>query len=461
MNASSLGPLLDEFSRVLANDPGALEVSSAMYVPHLHGVGAEDVIALLERAIRRTDDEGQIYYFSGQRGTGKSTELRRLATQLNGQPDTRAYVVDALEYISDTHPLDTLSLLLVAAIAFADRLAQPDGLGEAPQRDDGLLARFTGWLRTEVDITEVSIGGVKAEFRKQQQSIVERLRNFDLTRQERVMAECRAHLSDMADAVRATWKCRRVVLAIDSLERLRGIGGEAGAMFDRIVQVFDGGIAQLRVPGVQMIYSVPPYLPYLTNVKALVRLFVLASVRVCQPPSTARREARIEGVAAMRQVVERRFPRWRELISEPALDRLILASGGDLRQLLRRLVLDVLDEAYFQQERLPLQAGDAILDVVLERHRAEIGNLVVRNEFPLLQAIAKTHALDLQRREDLPIVAHFFDVRAVLNYRNGVEWLDLNPLLWQLIESSIAPSLAPVDLSTAAQPPSAHEPRTV
>jgi hypothetical protein len=252
----------------------------------------------------------------------------------------------------------------------------------------------------------------------------------------------------MAEAVRATWQCRRVVLAIDSLERLRGIGGEAGAMFERIVRVFDGGIAQLRVPGVQMIYSVPPYLPYLTNVKALVRLFVLASVRVCQPPATARREARIEGVAAMRHVVERRFPRWRELIEEPALDRLILASGGDLRQLLRRLVLDVLDEAYFQQERLPLQADDAILEVVLKRHRAEIGNLVVRNEFPLLRGIAQTHALDLERREDLPIVAHFFDVRAVLNYRNGVEWLDLNPLLWDLISTS------------PAVPPAAHEPGT-
>jgi hypothetical protein len=31
-------------------------------------------------------------------------------------------------------------------------------------------------------------------------------------------------------------------------------------------------------------------------------------------------------------------------------------------------------------------------------------------------------------------VARFFDIRAVLNYRNGVEWLDINPLLWSAID---------------------------
>ncbi len=440
MTTSDPGQLLDDFSALLANDPGALSTQSDYYVPNLHGTGAEDVVALLDRAIRRSHSDAQLYYFSGQRGTGKSTELRRLEILLNGQPGTRAYIIDALDYIGDTHPIDTLDLLLVIAAAFADRLSQDDALGPDQDPQESPLQRFTHWLGTEVEITGVTLGGVKAEFKKQQQSIVQRLRAFDLSRQERVMAECRSHIGRMAEAVQQRWDAQKVVLMVDSLERLRGIGKEATEMFDRVVKVFDGDMSQLRVPGLHMVYSVPPYLPYLTNIKALVQLFMLASVRVCEPPSKARREARVAGLQAMRQVVERRCPRWRELLSEAALDRLVLTSGGDLRQLLRRLLLDTLDEAAFALERLPLRVDDPILDTVVQRHRVEFESLVVQDEYPLLKGIAEQNALDLRHRDELPIVAHFFDVRAVLNYRNGVDWLDLNPLLWDLVDHWLPPT---------------------
>lgn len=433
MTPSDPGQLLDDFSALLANDPGALSTQSGYYVPNLHGTGAEDVVALLDRAIRRSHSDAQLYYFSGQRGTGKSTELRRLEILLNGQAGTRAYIVDALDYIGDTHPIDTLDLLLVIAAAFADRLSQPDALGVDQDPHESPLQRFTHWLGTEVEIAGVTLGGVKAEFKKQQQSIVQRLRAFDLSRQERVMAECRQHIGQMAEAVRRRWQAPKIVLMVDSLERLRGIGKEATEMFDRVVKVFDGDMNQLRVPGLHMAYSVPPYLPYLTNIKALVQLFMLASVRVCEPPAKARRAPRAAGLDAMRQVVERRCPRWRELLSEAALDRLILTSGGDLRQLLRRLLLDTLDEAAFALERLPLSEDDPILYTVVQRHRVEFESLVVQDEYPLLKGIAEQNALDLRHRDELSTVAHFFDVRAVLNYRNGVDWLDLNPLLWDLI----------------------------
>ena len=442
MTTNDLSTLLDDFAKVLANDPGALDADSKLYVQNLHGKGAEDVVSVLSRTIQRSDEPGQLYYFSGQRGTGKSTELKRLTTLLNGQPKTRSYVVDALEYLVDTHPLDTIDLLLVIAIAFADRLSQADGLGESQPTQDGLITRFMNWLQSDVSITSATVGGVKAEFRAQQQSIVARLREFDLSRQERVMAECRKYICEMADAVRAKWQCEKVVLMVDSLERLRGIGVQAKEMFDRIVKVFDGDLNQLRIPRLHLILAVPPYLPYLTNVKVLVQLFVLASVRVCEPPSKARRQPREDGVAVMRSVVDKRFPRWGDLIEKAALDRLILASGGDVRQLLRRLVLDALDEAYYAQESLPLKETDPIIETVLARHTVELQNLVVREEFPLLKGIAESNALTLDRREDLPVAAIFFNVRAVLSYRNGKEWLDLNPLLWSLIEAWQRPASA-------------------
>lgn len=427
--------LLDDFGKVLANDPGALTPDDARYVPDLHGGGVEDVIIHLKRACEQIDGSAR-FYFTGLRGTGKSTELKRLAVLLNGS-GSRAFMVDALEYISDSHELELVDLLLITALAFADAIraeSNEDLLKEA------LGDRFAHWLKTEVALTNFSINGAKLEFREHQKSVIARVRQFDLEHAERFIKECRAFISELADFARQRFQRGRIVLIVDSLERLRGIGNAANEMFDRVVKVFDGGVNTLLFDRLQVIYAVPPYLPYLTNVKNLARVFTLASVRVCERPAKARRQSRAQGLAALRGVVERRFPCWSEVLKPAALDRLNFESGGDLRQLLRRFLLEVLDDTYFALDRLPLGPDDAIIETVIERHRVEFALLVARDEYPLLKKIADHNTVDLESRgADLPVVARFFDIRAVLSYRNGVDWVDLNPLLWRLIDAWTPP----------------------
>jgi hypothetical protein len=429
---------LEQFADILTNDPGPLKPGNPLYVPDLHGANAEDEVLSLLRMLKRTQGSA-LYYFSGQRGVGKSTELRRLLGLLNQERNCRAYMVDALEYIGDSHPIELLDLVLVTLIAFADCLEQQLGqnfLQESP------FTRLKNWLETELEIAHVTTAGVKIDFKRQQQSLIQRIRSYDLARQERFLGACRDFIRDLVGHVRAQERVEKVVLIVDSLERLRGVGADAHEMFDRVVKVFDGGLDALRLPELQTVYSVPPYLPYLSNVKARVRVSMLASVRVCEPPSQARRVARPQGVAAMRCVVAKRFPAWEDLLSTEALDQLILGSGGDLRQLLRRLLLDVLDQAYYARDRLPLPAGDAIIATVLARHRVEFEQMVAREEYPLLQAIATHNTLKLDKRADLPTAARFFEIRAILNYRNGVDWVDLNPLLWPLIDACPPPAHA-------------------
>lgn len=433
MSQKELEALVDEFSAVLVNDPGPLSPELPTYVPGLHGTGADDQTALLARQIRLSEG-GHLYYFSGMRGTGKSTELRRLEIELNGRDDTRAYLVDALEFMGETHPIDTLDLLLVVAAAFAHRLSQDDALGEDLLQPDGPFKRFATWLQTEVGLDGIDLNGIKLTFQRQQQSIVERIRAHDRERQERVMAECQAFVEAMADAVRARLRRRKIVLIVDSLERLRSVTAGSSEMFDRVIKVFYGDEKRLRIPGVQMVFSVPPYLPYLSNVKALVRFFMLASVRVCEPPGVARRQRRPGGMAGMESLVARRFTRWQEVLTQGALHRLIFESGGDIRQLLRRLLVNTLDRAAFDTTRLPLRADDAIVQEVIAAQRTEFRSLVVQAEYPLLKRIAQSNAIELPRRQDMVALANFFDQRAVLNYRNGEDWLDLNPLLWPLID---------------------------
>jgi hypothetical protein len=435
----SLTSSLDQFARILTNDPGALAPSDKFYVPNLHGTGSEDVVTTLQRACERVEGSA-LFYFTGQRGTGKSTELKRLATQLSGL-ESKAFIVDALDYISDNHPIELIDLLLVVAIAFSDLLRADTG---EELLKEGIGKRFSDWLGTEVAIPEVGVNGAKVVFRQQQQSIIKRIHEYDLARKERFVAECSDFISGLAAFARQHYKRDRIVLIVDSLERLRGVGAAATQMYDTVVKVFDEGIDTLRRIGqIQLIFSVPPYLPYLSNVKNMVRVFTLASVRVFEPPSKSRRSVRESGVETMRRVVKTRFPDWTKVLRVGALDKLIAMSGGDIRQFLRRLLIDVVDEAYFALDRLPLSVDDPIIEIVIERHRVEFEQMVVQSEYPLLRLIADENTLELRDRSDFSTAARFFDLRAVLNYRNGTEWIDLNPLLWQLIDQSPPKTLSP------------------
>ena len=422
---------LDACLRILANDPGPLDPDDPRNVHDLHGSEAEDDVLALKRACERIEGSA-MFYFTGQRGTGKSTELKRLAVLLSNN-ESKAFVVDALDYISDTHLIRLADLILVVALAFAERILEETG---EEFLKDGVATRFVAWLDTEIEFKEFTLPSVKVAFKERQNSLMARIHGFDPARQEKFIAECRDFITELSRFARQRLKRERIVLIVDSLERLRGVGALATDMFDRIVDVFDGNMEKLRVPELQLIFSVPPYLPYLANVRNMVRVFSLASVRVWQPPGSGqRRMRREEGVAVMRKVLNKRYAHWEHLIQPDALDELSLQSGGDLRQLLLRLLTEALDQGYFALDRLPLAKDDPIIKTVVARQQGEFRSLVAQNEYAMLKSIGMSNLAELPDRADLPDIARFFDTRIILNYRNGVDWVDLNPMLWPLIDA--------------------------
>jgi hypothetical protein len=195
------------------------------------------------------------------------------------------------------------------------------------------------------------------------------------------------------------------------------------------------------------VYSVPPYLALLSDVRNFVTCYALASVRVygkpfdAGKPTAQRRQPRPEGMQKMRSLIERRYALWNQVLAPEALNQLALASGGDLRHFMQRLVSGVVGQAQFALGRLPLQADDAIIQRVLDENRGETERLTVQSEWPLLADIAKRHnAFAADRGDSLRTLAHLFDTRVVLNYRNGAEWFDVHPLLWPLLDSLDEPT---------------------
>lgn len=430
---------LRQFRAALVETDEALPPTDPRYVPGLHGAPEEDVIsALLEEILTRPALDSHLFYFTGQRGTGKSTELRRLEQLLLGE-QSQVIRFDSLDFITETEKVTVESVLLLVTAGLA---AWADLHYKEEFLKAGAWTRFSQWLTTDIELTEVSAQGLKLKLKEQQASVAEKIRRLSTPLEW--TKKVQAFAGDIVAFLRERTRRDRVVVIVDSLERLRGVSGaDQDAMFQHVITTFAGDFDRLRIPSASVVYSVPPYLALMADVRNFVTCHALASVRVYAKPvaydGTAtenRRKPRPEGLEKMRSLIARRYSDWSQVLDQSALNELAQASGGDLRHFMQRLVSGAVGKAQFALDRLPLSKNDAIVQQVIDENRGETERLTVKSEWPLLADIARTHnAIAADRTESLRTLARLFDTRVILNYRNGAEWFDIHPLLWPLIDS--------------------------
>jgi hypothetical protein len=428
---------LRTFRAALVEVDTAISPDDPRYVPGLHGSDDEDVIsALLEEILTRSALDSHLFYFSGQRGTGKSTELRRLEQLLLGE-SAQVIRFDSLDFITETEKVTVESVLLLVTAGLA-------AWADEHYKEDFLTAnawqRFSAWLKTDVELTEITAHGLKFKLKEQQGSVAEKIRGLSTPLEW--TKKVQEFAGEIIEFIRERTNRQRVVVIVDSLERLRGVSGaDQDAMFQHVITTFAGDFDRLRIPSASVVYSVPPYLALMADVRNFITCFALASVRVyAKPiangtPTANRRKPRPEGLEKMRSLINRRYADWKQVLQASALDTLAMASGGDLRHFMQRLVSGVVGKAQFALDRLPLTEGDPLIKQVIDENQGETERLTVQSEWPLLANIARTHnAIAADRGDSLRTLARLFDTRVILNYRNGAEWFDIHPLLWPLID---------------------------
>ena len=279
-----------EFQKILRQSDHPLEVGDKYHVPNLHGDKQYDMIERLFQEIESCDGSG-LYYFTGQRGTGKSTELRRLQTRLNGE-GYRCIRFDALHYLNDTQPIDVHMLMLMVAAGVDDWISEA-----YPEKDataESILSRFRSWLKTEVALEKIDLNvgtgpgmpGARLQFnlKPEQESLRSKIRGMGDRR--KFHDQIVDFIAEMCEWIKAR-ENRPVVIVVDSLENLRGnplAEQEQERIFGSVLDVFADHLSLIRVPDVHMVYSVPPYLCFLANITPHVSWTPLASVRVCEKP---------------------------------------------------------------------------------------------------------------------------------------------------------------------------------
>ena len=430
-------------------DPGPLDPNPAdskaaqefkeLYIKDLHAAHG-DVAHKLALEIKTSSGTHHGYLFSGTIGSGKSTELRRLAQELRDSGNY-ALVINAQDYLNPQMPIGIVDLLLAMALAAWEATAKELGINASSgERWNWLVSVFSA----DVEITGIDLGHdvvkLKAALRANP-TARERIRQFHEARLDVLVSGINDFLVESAAKIKAKrgWDPKaKMVLIVDSLEHFGGqaAAGQPDEVFTSLQRMFNTFATYLRLDGWSVVYSVPPLLhklaPGIANAFGATSTYFLTSAHVFKDHSD---------VVDADTVTQKLMPLVRKRIGESVVSQLmgdseirniIEMTGGDLRDLIRA-VRAVLLAGLADQNSFPVK----------QIHLESVYNELRRPYLPLpvntqqrLAYVAKHYQVLLQNESEWSNVIGDLAQKRVLLYLNGAEWYGVHPLL----RNSVSPS---------------------
>ncbi|MBL4688486.1 MAG: AAA family ATPase, partial [Nannocystaceae bacterium] len=279
--------------------------------------------------------------FTGFSGSGKTSELSRLAKRLR---DNGYYVlhVDIERHLDLTQPIDYPDVLIALGVAVDDELYS-DPTNKAGQWTRRFTAEVRNLLfsKVELDKLELKVGvdtaGTQFGYRLRGNTVLlEEIRRAAGNRRDELLKQTRAYFERADKYVRTSLGYSQgLVLLVDNLEKMPT---ELPQIHEAAHALLLGQSRALRAPGVHTIYTFPPRLAFSPARRTLLQLYdgdplVLPMVKVSERPSG---EPLPEGIAALEDLMLRRLDVEEVFGGDLALvSALVAQCGGYARELLQ------------------------------------------------------------------------------------------------------------------------------
>jgi hypothetical protein len=408
-------------------DP-AKQQDAQWYVPYIQAGGdTPDPIAEICNEINFSESES-LHYVTGQRGTGKSTELLRLRQELTESGLIVLYV-DMLEYLHMAEPAEISDFLLAVSAGLANQVAEHHGLSIQESYWDKIKI-FLKRLEFDKAVIKSSLKLPALEFGA---DLSARLKADDTFKQQLQQA-IRGHTNELVNQVHdfsrelvAVLRTKynnpdlQIAVIVDSFEQIRGYYGNVEQVHKSVVRLFGADGKHLRLPTLHTVITVPPYLSGATD--AGLMPVSLPSVHVRHLSSG---EPDMEGIRVLQNMVYQRSVYAREIFTDAALQTLAVASGGDIRDYFL-MVKSVLVKAGSQLV-VSFPVADNLLQQAQEKLRRSmmpVDDVSTRWLF----RVQETKQVELEEQDDLSDLALLFDRHLVIHYQNGEDWYDIHPLI--------------------------------
>jgi hypothetical protein len=423
---------LKELYQALADRPLDPKVDVRFYEPYVEKLPDGDPIERLFTGISFSDNES-LHLVTGQRGTGKSTELLRLRNTLQDNGYVVFYI-NMLEYLHASEPVEITDFLISACIGLAREAEEKYGLNQLQESYWGRLQGFFKAIRLEKANIEAEALGVKfgidlANNLRIDDVFKRRLQEASRGYIRQLVEDAHHFVMDLVNAVRAKLNQpdQQVAFIIDSFEQIRGHYGNAAQVHDSIVRMFTTYGRNLQLPMLHTVITIPPYLssaaPNVARVLGSMPVISLPSIHVRKRQCAEVDEV---GVRIMQQIVKRRSPEATEIFNDAGLRELAIASGGDLRDFFGLVRSTLVIAGTSLTVGLPIQFP------VMHKAKEQLQRSMLPINDQAVQWLAKVHTTgqaELPESEKLPELAELFDNNLIINYRNGDDWYGIHPLV--------------------------------
>lgn len=412
-----------------------LEADEAdLYVDWQKEIGSDDIKVRLANSIALSAGIPVTRLFTGHRGTGKTTELKRVKQRLESGQARRKIFVSFFEAepaldLQDVSAPDVV-FHMVQQLVSDLRLA---GFDFAWTRFVQFFKEFGELLHSEVELRNVEVGadplrfGVVLKEVPRTRPILRRLLEerlptlYDLINEE-ILRRARNYLRDHGGF-------EDILLIVDQLDRIpqkiindRGLTNHENLFLD--------SAASLRALACDVLYTVPIELAYSlrrVNLQTTYGTEILALPVI--PVTTRDGQPFAPGLQALRLIVEARAAKaglkLQEVFSDDGLlDGCVLLSGGHLRSLLvlLRSLIERCDE-------LPITR--AIAERAIRSAANALSLPLRKREWEALERIHQTKA----PLEDADLWFDLLRGLYVFTYEDaGGLWYDWNPLLGEVPE---------------------------
>jgi len=368
-------------------------------------------------------EQASFQLISGSRGTGKTTEFSRLAARLR-EADHLVVRVELKDYVDMTSPVHISDFLLVMLGALGDALAAQGLLDAGSKLGDfwDTACAFISKTRAEAKELTLKLGAVSMKVGlTSDKTLRQAVRAALEGRLAETVGLVRDHHRKLIAALMAKWgPDARLVVIFDSLEHLRGTRDDWEKVQHSVDELLLTHGRYLELPDTHVVMSVPAFIALkaesLEERLLNGRVWTWSACRV----RSADGDLDADAVDRMVELVKRRGD-WQLILPDrSALEKLVLASGGYLRDLLAMLV-----EAVHQAKTGP--APDAARRIIEVSRNAYLP--LYADEIDVLRRIAESRSLRDVTSEERRYVSQFLDSHLLLAYVNDRAWYDIHPLV--------------------------------
>jgi len=366
------------------------------------------------------------FIFTGHRGCGKSTLLAQLAQQLEDEYFVVPFsIAEAIEMSDVNH----INILFATAVNLMYQAKLHD-LTIPEEDEQNIYKWFAKKTSTDIESLSASAGMgfdlFKIVFGKLQADAV--IRNEIKIEFQQKISELIDRINEIALIIEAQ-SDKKILVIIDDLDKLD---------LSVINLVFKDNIKPLCQPNFQIVYTIPvaalrdkmlkPILETEMNGQVMMGVVKLFAQDQAHQPNGIYVE---KAVKTLCEMLKRRIPE--DFLEEKAAHKMVLYSGGVLRELVRiakescRICLRLIRQ---RPDLVELKINDDILEEAVNNLRNDFAITLGKADFEILEQTYRNFEPQDPKQDQFLELLHGLDI---LEYKNRKIWYDVHPIVVELL----------------------------